>query len=63
MSKMDILNTYLTERLAVAVREILEAVEATVTEYRQETAQTRIENDKLREQLRDALCRAEAGGQ
>ncbi|KAL7860556.1 hypothetical protein AOLI_G00169050 [Acnodon oligacanthus] len=63
MSKMDILNSYLTERLAVAVREILEAVEATVTEYRQETAQTRIENEKLRGQLRDAMCRAETGGQ
>ncbi|XP_072550408.1 uncharacterized protein [Salminus brasiliensis] len=62
MSKMDILNSYLTERLSVAVREILEAVEATVTEYRQETEQTRIENDKLREQLREALCRAEAAG-
>lgn len=60
MSKMEILNSYLTERLSAAVTEILEAVEATVTEYRQETEQTRIENDKLREQLRDALGRAEA---
>uniref|UniRef100_A0A3B1JRK5 C2H2-type domain-containing protein n=1 Tax=Astyanax mexicanus TaxID=7994 RepID=A0A3B1JRK5_ASTMX len=60
MSKMELLNSYLTDRLSVAVREILEAVEATVTEYRKESEQTRIENHELREQLRDALGRAEA---
>ncbi|KAG9264432.1 putative zinc finger protein 286B [Astyanax mexicanus] len=60
MSKMELLNSYLTERLSAAVREILEAVEATVTEYRKESEQTRIENHELREQLRDALGRAEA---
>lgn len=49
------LNSYLMERLAVAVREILEAVEATVTEYRTETAQTRIENETLKQQLRELL--------
>lgn len=43
------------ERLAVAAREILEAVEATVTEYRTETAQTRIENQTLKLQLRELL--------
>ncbi|KAG7334892.1 hypothetical protein KOW79_001488 [Hemibagrus wyckioides] len=49
------LNSYLMERLAVAVREILEAVEATVTEYRTETAQTRIENESLKQQLQELL--------
>lgn len=46
------------ERLAVAVREILEAVEATITEYRTETAQTRIENETLKQQLRELLTPA-----
>lgn len=55
MSKLELLNSYLMERLAVAVREILEAVEATVTEYRTETAQTRIENETLKQQLRELL--------
>lgn len=55
MSKLEMLNSYLMERLAVAVREILEAVEATVTEYRTETAQTRIENETLKRQLREVL--------
>ncbi|KAK1799400.1 hypothetical protein P4O66_007626 [Electrophorus voltai] len=59
MSKLDMLNSYLSERLAVAVREILEAVEATVTQYQQETAQTRIENETLKQQLRDVLRVAE----
>lgn len=61
MSKMEILNSYLTERLAAVVREILEAVEATVEEYRRETAQTRVENQKLRERLRDAAGRPGPG--
>lgn len=43
------------ERLSVAVREILEAVEATVTEYRTETAQTRVENETLKQQLQEVL--------
>ncbi|KAI5619297.1 hypothetical protein C0J50_21328 [Silurus asotus] len=55
MSKLEMLNSYLMERLAVAVREILEAVEATVTEYRTETAQTRLENEILRQQVRGLL--------
>lgn len=55
MSKLEMLNSYLMERLAVAVREILEAVEATVTEYRTETAQTRIENESLKQQLQELL--------
>ncbi|KAB5553841.1 hypothetical protein PHYPO_G00043330 [Pangasianodon hypophthalmus] len=58
MSKLEMLNSYLMERLAVAVREILEAVEATVTEYRTETAQTRIENESLKQQLRELLTAA-----
>ncbi|XP_026994752.2 zinc finger protein 75A [Tachysurus fulvidraco] len=55
MSKLELLNSYLMERLSVAVREILEAVEATVTEYRTETAQTRVENETLKQQLQEVL--------
>lgn len=55
MSKLEMLNSYLMERLAVTVREILEAVEAAVTDYRTETAQTRIENENLKQQLREVL--------
>ncbi|XP_066498595.1 uncharacterized protein zgc:66443 [Hoplias malabaricus] len=62
VTKMDVLNSYLTERLSAAVRDILEAVEATVTEYRQETAQSRMENQRLREQLRAALRSSETVG-
>ncbi|XP_060758628.1 zinc finger protein 180 [Neoarius graeffei] len=58
MSKLELLNSYLMERLAVAVREIVEAVDATVTEYRTETAQTRIENETLKQQLRELLTPA-----
>ncbi|TSK77108.1 Zinc finger protein 26 [Bagarius yarrelli] len=58
----QILNAYLMERLAAAVREILEAVEATVTEYRTETAQTRIENETLKQRLREVLTTVQDPG-
>lgn len=60
MTKLQLLNAYLTERLAVVVKEILGVVEDTVTEYREETARTRRENESLRKQLRDLLL-LEAG--
>ncbi|KAJ8402606.1 hypothetical protein AAFF_G00366890 [Aldrovandia affinis] len=53
MSKLDILNAYLTERLMVAVREILVAVGETMSEYKEETAQTHRENESLRRRLRE----------
>ncbi|KAM6957774.1 uncharacterized protein FYW47_011878 [Aplochiton taeniatus] len=55
MTKLQILNAYLTERLALVVREILDVVEDTVTEYREETAQMKSENDSLRKQLQDLV--------
>lgn len=55
MTKLQLLNAYLTERLTVVVKEILDVVEDTVTEYREETARTRRENESLRRQLRDIL--------
>ncbi|XP_074551982.1 uncharacterized protein LOC141809067 [Halichoeres trimaculatus] len=55
MTKLQLLNAYLTERLTVVVKEILDVVEDTVTEYREETARTQRENESLRRQLRDIL--------
>ncbi|XP_034000060.1 zinc finger protein 835-like [Trematomus bernacchii] len=55
MTKLQLLNAYLTERLTVVVKEILDVVEDTVTEYREETARTKQENESLRRQLRDIL--------
>lgn len=55
MTKLQLLNAYLTERLAALVKEVLDVVEDTVAEYREETARTRRENESLRRQLRDIL--------
>ncbi|XP_029985971.1 protein glass-like [Sphaeramia orbicularis] len=55
MTKVQLLNAYLTERLTVVVKEILAVVEDTVSEYREEAARARQENDSLRRQLRDIL--------
>ncbi|XP_029944852.1 zinc finger protein 358-like [Salarias fasciatus] len=55
MSKLRLLHAYLTERLTVLVKEVLDVVEDTVTEYREETARTKRENESLRRQLRDIL--------
>ncbi|KAI1884737.1 hypothetical protein AGOR_G00229590 [Albula goreensis] len=53
MTKLRLLNAYLTERLMVAVREILEVVEGTVSEYQEEAARTQRENENLRRRLRE----------
>lgn len=55
MTKMQLLNAYLTERLTVVVKDILDVVGDTVKEYREETARTKKENENLRRQLRDIL--------
>ncbi|KAM3597306.1 uncharacterized protein V6R79_002833 [Siganus canaliculatus] len=55
MTRLQLLNAYLTERLTLVVKEILDVVEDTVTEYREETARTKRENESLRRQLRDIL--------
>ncbi|KAL2078797.1 hypothetical protein ACEWY4_026482 [Coilia grayii] len=60
MTKLQLLNAYLTERLGEVVREILDVVEDTVSEYLQDSARARRENDSLRRQLRDALLLAKA---
>lgn len=55
MTKLQLLNAFLSERLAALVREVVAAVEDAVSEYREETARTRRENESLRRQLRDIL--------
>ncbi|KAJ8347371.1 hypothetical protein SKAU_G00287720 [Synaphobranchus kaupii] len=61
MTKLQILNAYLTERLMVAVREILEVVGDTVSEYQEETARIHRENESLRRKLREVVIEAETG--
>ncbi|KAJ7990007.1 hypothetical protein DPEC_G00310380 [Dallia pectoralis] len=53
MAKLQLLNAYLTERLMVAVDEILEVVGGTVSEYEEETVRTRRENELLKRRLRE----------
>ncbi|XP_034394783.1 zinc finger protein 768-like [Cyclopterus lumpus] len=55
MTKLQLLNAYLTERLAVVVKDILGVVQDAVSEYREESARTQRENESLRRQLRDIL--------
>ncbi|XP_061567580.1 zinc finger protein 835-like [Cololabis saira] len=55
MTKLQLLNAYLTERLAALVQEVLDVVTDTVAEYREEAARSRRESDGLRRQLRDIL--------
>ncbi|XP_077386275.1 uncharacterized protein LOC144024079 [Festucalex cinctus] len=54
-SKADVLSGYLTERLTQLLRDIVDVVEDAVSEYREETLRTRLENESLRRQLGDFL--------
>ncbi|KAI1896352.1 hypothetical protein AGOR_G00093910 [Albula goreensis] len=60
MTKFQLLNAFLTKRLMVAVQEILEMVENTVSEYQEETARTKRENESLRWKLREVGLETEA---
>lgn len=51
MSKLQLLNTFLTERLTAAAVEIFGAVEKTITEYQEEISRSKEEIDRLRRQL------------
>uniref|UniRef100_A0A0E9XGN8 Uncharacterized protein n=1 Tax=Anguilla anguilla TaxID=7936 RepID=A0A0E9XGN8_ANGAN len=53
MTKLQILNSYLTERLMVVAQEILDIVKETVSEYQEENARTKRENESLRRRLRE----------
>jgi len=56
MTKLDRLNTFMTERLMAAVKEILFTVGRTVREYEEETERIRSENERLKQMLRDSGC-------
>ncbi|KAJ8250858.1 hypothetical protein GJAV_G00214020 [Gymnothorax javanicus] len=53
MSKMERLNASVAQLLAVAVHEVLEVVGQAVSEYLEETARTRRENDCLKRRLQE----------
>uniref|UniRef100_A0A8C1ZZX9 C2H2-type domain-containing protein n=1 Tax=Cyprinus carpio TaxID=7962 RepID=A0A8C1ZZX9_CYPCA len=59
MAKLDRLNTFMTERLMAAVKEIIFTVGRTVREYEEETERIRSENKRLKEMLRDSGCFSE----
>ncbi|XP_016306254.1 uncharacterized protein LOC107661267 [Sinocyclocheilus anshuiensis] len=59
MTKLDRLNTFMTERLMAAVKEIIFTVGRTVREYEEETERIRSENKRLKEMLRDSGCFSE----
>ncbi|XP_055050324.2 uncharacterized protein [Misgurnus anguillicaudatus] len=54
MTQLDRLNTFMTERLMEAVKEIILTVGRTVLEYEEETERVRSENKWLKEMLRDS---------
>lgn len=60
MSRLDKLHSNLMKRMSIVIREIWVEVEATVKDYQKEAAQTRSENAKLKQQLRDVLRRNQA---
>ncbi|XP_053707595.1 zinc finger protein 70-like [Synchiropus splendidus] len=55
MTRLQLLSSFLTERLAAVVKEVLAVVEDTVTEYREETERARQESESLRRQLREVV--------
>ncbi|KAJ8414168.1 hypothetical protein AAFF_G00050380 [Aldrovandia affinis] len=60
MTKLQLLNSYLTERLMVTVQDILEVVKETVSEYQEENARTKRENETLRRRLREFALKTES---
>lgn len=48
MSKLELFNEYLTERLTAAAREITSAVERTITDCQDEMSRFKEENERLR---------------
>nr|XP_046175090.1 uncharacterized protein LOC124008126 isoform X3 [Oncorhynchus gorbuscha] len=51
MSKLQMLNVFVTERLSAAAVEIFGAVEKTVAEYQEEICRSAEENERLRRLL------------
>lgn len=60
MSRLDKLHSNLMKRMSIVIRDIWVEVEATVKDYQKEAAQTRSENARLKQQLRDVLSRNQA---
>ncbi|KAJ8414203.1 hypothetical protein AAFF_G00050730 [Aldrovandia affinis] len=64
MSKIERLNARVAKLLTVAVREVLEVVRETVSEYQEKTARTQRENESLRrrlQELQDKVKRVSTG--
>lgn len=53
MTKLDVLNLYLKERLKVAADEIFQVIKDTILEYQNEIALTKEENRDLKQRLAD----------
>ncbi|XP_041944260.1 zinc finger protein 358-like [Alosa sapidissima] len=53
MTKLDVLNLYLKERLKVAADEIFQVIKDTILEYQNEIALTKEENRDLKQRLSD----------
>nr|XP_046179429.1 uncharacterized protein LOC124010800 isoform X2 [Oncorhynchus gorbuscha] len=58
MSKLQLLNVFVTERLSAAAVEIFGAVEKTVAEYREEIFRSAEENERLRREM-DMIIKSE----
>ncbi|XP_037534491.1 zinc finger and SCAN domain-containing protein 21 [Nematolebias whitei] len=55
MTKLELLNVFLTDRLTAAAEEIFRAVKDTVAEYQSEVLRSREENERLRQLLNAAV--------
>ena len=51
MTKLQYLNTYLTERLMTTAEDILQVIRETISEFQEEINRTKSENQYLRRQL------------
>lgn len=58
MSKTQLLKALVNERLEIAVMEIFEAVEKTITEFQEEVERTKEDNARL-QRLLDAVLKPE----
>ncbi|XP_018614091.2 uncharacterized protein LOC108938206 isoform X2 [Scleropages formosus] len=60
MTKVQSLNAYVTERLMLAAREILEVVSDAVLELQEEVGRARRESERLRKRLYEVSFHAQA---
>lgn len=57
MSRLDLLNVFLTDRLTAAAEEIFRAVKDAVAEYQSEMLRSKEENERLKRLLNVAVQR------